>query len=78
MSHEIHAEVLRGVFDNNMTREEALKFGVTEPMLIAARDWSQQRLGRPVGNDAAVGIWCAMREAMDFRAKAFEAARREK
>lgn len=32
----------------------------TEKMLIAARDWSQEKYGKPVGNDAAQGCWAAM------------------
>lgn len=72
------SSIMNGVFSETMTEEEALKFGVTKPMLEAARDWSQKRMGRPVGNDAAVGIWIAMRAAMDFRAHAAEAIRREK
>lgn len=32
----------------------------TVAMLVAARDWSLARLGKPVGNDAAIGCWQAM------------------
>ncbi len=32
----------------------------TEKMLIAARDWSHTRYGKPIGNDAATGCWGAM------------------
>lgn len=32
----------------------------TEAMLIAARDWSDKKFGRPIGNDAAIGCWKAM------------------
>ena len=32
----------------------------TEAMLIAARDWSYAKYGKPIGNDAATGCWGAM------------------
>jgi hypothetical protein len=32
----------------------------TEAMLVAARDWSAKKYGRPVGNDGAGGCWAAM------------------
>lgn len=32
----------------------------TEAMLIAARDWSHHKYGKPIGNDAAQGCWAAM------------------
>lgn len=32
----------------------------TEAMLNAARDWSYQKYGKPIGNDAAIGCWQAM------------------
>ena len=32
----------------------------TEEMLIAARDWSLKKYGKPIGNDAARGCWAAM------------------
>jgi hypothetical protein len=32
----------------------------TEAMLIAARDWSYAKYGKPIGNDAAIGCWQAM------------------
>lgn len=32
----------------------------TEAMLNAARDWSYQKYGKPIGNDAATGCWQAM------------------
>jgi hypothetical protein len=35
----------------------------TESMLIAARDWSAAKYGRPIGNDAAVGCLHAMIDA---------------
>ena len=35
----------------------------TEEMLIAARDWSYQKYGKPVGNDGATGCYKAMLEA---------------
>ena len=35
----------------------------TEAMLIAARDWSEKKYGKPIGNDAAIGCWQAMFDA---------------
>jgi hypothetical protein len=35
----------------------------TEAMLIAARDWSYAKYGKPIGNDAAIGCWQAMLDA---------------
>lgn len=35
----------------------------TDPMLIAARDWSYAKYGKPIGNDAAIGCWQAMLDA---------------
>lgn len=35
----------------------------TEEMLNAARDWSDKKYGKPIGNDAAVGCFQAMLEA---------------
>lgn len=35
----------------------------TEAMLIAAREWSREKYGRPIGADAATGCWRAMWEA---------------
>lgn len=32
----------------------------TEAMLDAARDWSDAKYGKPIGNDAAIGCWNAM------------------
>lgn len=32
----------------------------TEEMLVAARDWSYRKYGKPIGNDAAIGCWQAM------------------
>ena len=32
----------------------------TEAMLIAARDWSAEKYGKPIGNDAAQGCWNVM------------------
>ena len=32
----------------------------TEAMLVAARDWSYKKYGKPIGNDAATGCWKAM------------------
>ena len=35
----------------------------TAEMLIAARDWSLHKFGKPIGNDAAIGCWQAMLDA---------------
>lgn len=35
----------------------------TEAMLTAARDWSDKKYGKPIGNDAAIGCWQAMWDA---------------
>ena len=35
----------------------------TEAMLDAARDWSDHKYGKPIGNDAAIGCWQAMFDA---------------
>jgi hypothetical protein len=35
----------------------------TEAMLNAARDWSVEKYGRGIGNDAAIGCWQAMLSA---------------
>lgn len=35
----------------------------TEAMLNAARDWSERKYGKPVGNDAAIGCLQAMIDA---------------
>lgn len=32
----------------------------TDEMLVAARDWSDAKYGKPIGNDAAIGCWNAM------------------
>jgi hypothetical protein len=32
----------------------------TEAMLIAARDWSYAKYGKPIGDEAAIGCWRAM------------------
>lgn len=36
---------------------------VTEAMLIAARDWSAAKYGKPIGDDAARGCFAAMTAA---------------
>lgn len=36
----------------------------TKMMLVAARDWSIDRYGKGIGNDAAVGCWQAMLNAL--------------
>lgn len=35
----------------------------TEAMLDAARDWSDAKYGKPIGDDAAIGCWNAMMAA---------------
>lgn len=35
-------------------------FEPTREMLIAARDWSYKKYGKPIGDDAAIGCWKAM------------------
>lgn len=35
----------------------------TENMLHAARDWSAEKYGKPIGSDAARGCWRAMYQA---------------
>jgi hypothetical protein len=35
----------------------------TEEMLNAARDWSREKYGKPIGNEAAIGCWKAMQAA---------------
>lgn len=47
-------------------RIEALK-SPTDAMLIAARDWSYKKYGKPIGNDAAIGCWQAMLSAVTCR-----------
>jgi len=37
----------------------------TEAMLNAARDWSDKKYGKPIGNDAAIGCWNAMYAAFE-------------
>lgn len=37
----------------------------SEAMLIAARDWSYQKYGKPIGKDDATGCWQAMMEAAE-------------
>lgn len=36
----------------------------TEKMLTAAADWSREKYGKPIGNDAAIGCWRAMSAAL--------------
>ncbi len=36
----------------------------TEAMLIAARDWSYPKYGKPIGSEAARGCWQAMFDAV--------------
>ncbi len=40
----------------------------TEAMLIAARDWSYGKYGKPIGNDAAKGCWQVMFDALNREA----------
>lgn len=35
----------------------------SEPMLVGARDWSDRKYGKPIGNDAAQGCWRSMIDA---------------
>ena len=35
----------------------------TDTMLIAAREWSREKYGRPIGNDAATGCYKVMIDA---------------
>ncbi len=37
----------------------------TEAMLIAAREWSRKKYGKPIGDDDARGCWAAMLEGMN-------------
>lgn len=39
-------------------------FVPNEAMLNAARDWSHEKFGKPIGNDAATGCWQAMYTAL--------------
>ena len=41
----------------------------TEAMLNAARDWSREKYGKPIGNDAAIGCWQAMFAAASLSEK---------
>ena len=43
--------------------ENAPPMQPTEAMLNAARDWSVEKYGRGIGNDAAIGCWQAMLSA---------------
>lgn len=36
----------------------------TEAQLVAARDWSSIKYGKPIGNDAAIGCWRTMFNAI--------------
>ena len=36
----------------------------TDAMLIAARDWSDRKYGKPIGNDAAIECWQVMYDAL--------------
>ena len=48
---------LRSPVPTGATRE------ATEAQLDAARDWSREKYGKPVGNDGATGCWQAMLDA---------------
>ena len=41
-------------------------------MLDAARDWSDHKYGKPIGNDAAIGCWQAMFDAYHKLVKELE------
>lgn len=67
-------EGFRGPFNACMFREHCWKSGAvsakgalplepTEEMLIAARDWSYEKYGKAIGDDAARGCWKAMSAA---------------
>lgn len=43
---------------------ERMRSGPSEEMLLAARDWSYKKYGKPIGNEAAIGCWNAMLAAM--------------
>lgn len=47
---------------------EKIDLEPNEAMLVAARDWSQVRIGTPIGNDAARGVWRAMASAWNVTA----------
>ena len=47
----------------NVAQPPAAGMVPTEAMLIAARDWSQKKYGKPIGDDAAIGCWNAMSAA---------------
>jgi len=47
---------------------ERINLEPNEAMLVAARDWSLDRIGTPIGNDAARGVWRAMAEAWNATA----------
>jgi hypothetical protein len=48
----------KATFDGGPTAEMPRE--PTEAMLNAARDWSQAKYGKPIGNDAAIGCWKVM------------------
>ena len=43
--------------------------GPTQVMLVAARDWSHSKYGKPIGNDAAIGCWGTMLVAAEASGK---------
>lgn len=63
---EIHAALYRANQQNDdlLRERESASSRVpddpTKEMLIAARDWSYRKYGKPIGNDAAIGCWQAM------------------
>ena len=42
----------------------------TDPMLDAAHDWSLAKYGKPIGNDAEIGCWRAMFDALPIKGDA--------
>jgi hypothetical protein len=60
------------------TQEQRLPEEPTEAMLNAARDWSVEKYGRGIGNDAAIGCWKAMRAAAVSSSKSDAPAEKER
>lgn len=62
----ITADEFEAFFSEDMAeawRQRATPLVPTEAMLVAARDWSDAKYGKPIGNDAATGCWQAMLRA---------------
>lgn len=51
------ADLIRDMIHEIATLKEVKP---TEAMLNAARDWSHEKYGKPIGDDAAEGCWRAM------------------